>query len=65
MIGLVKAIAWGASGITVNCIAPGFIATAMTDALNDDQIKNRATISAGKMGASEDIAAAALYLLNP
>ena len=52
-------------GITVNCIAPGFIATAMTDALNDDQkSKIDATIPAGKMGQSEDIAAAAVYLAS-
>lgn len=50
-------------GITVNCIAPGFIATAMTDALTDDQKeKINATIPMGRMGSSEDIAAAALYL---
>lgn len=52
-------------GITVNCIAPGFIATAMTEALNDDQkAKINSTIPAGKMGASEDIAAAAVYLAS-
>ena len=52
-------------GITVNCIAPGFIATAMTDALNDDQKdKINSTIPAGKMGASEDIAAAAVFLAS-
>jgi len=51
--------------ITINCIAPGFIATPMTDALNDEQ-KSRITanIPAGKMGASEDIAAAAVYLAS-
>ncbi len=52
-------------GITVNCVAPGFIATAMTDALNDDQKSAiSATIPAGKMGTSEDIAAAAVYLAS-
>ena len=65
MIGWSKAMAAevASRGITINCIAPGFIATAMTDALNDDQKeKINATIPAGKMGTSEDIAAAALYL---
>jgi len=67
MIGWGKAMAQevASRGITVNAIAPGFIATAMTDALNDDQKdKINSTIPAGKMGASEDIAAAALYLAS-
>ena len=67
MIGWSKAMAAevASRGITVNCIAPGFIATAMTDALNDDQkAKINATIPAGKMGASEDIAAAAVFLAS-
>lgn len=67
MIGWSKAMAAeiASRGITVNCIAPGFIATAMTDALNDDQkAKINATIPAGKMGASDDIAAAAVYLAS-
>ncbi len=67
MIGWSKAMAQeiASRGITVNCIAPGFIATAMTDALNDDQkAKINATIPAGKMGASEDIAGAAVYLAS-
>jgi len=65
MIGWSKAMAAevASRGITVNCIAPGFIATAMTEALNDDQkAKINSTIPAGKMGASDDIAAAAVYL---
>ncbi len=67
MIGWTKAMAQeiASRGITVNCIAPGFIATAMTDALNDDQkTRINATIPAGKMGAAEDIAAAAVYLAS-
>lgn len=67
MIGWSKAMAAevASRGITVNCIAPGFIATAMTDALNDDQKeKINSTIPAGKMGSSEDIAAAAAYLAS-
>ena len=67
MIGWSKAMAAeiASRGITVNCIAPGFIATAMTDALTDEQKeKINATIPAGKMGSSEDIAAAAAYLAS-
>lgn len=67
MIGWSKAMAQevASRGITVNCIAPGFIATAMTGALTDDQ-KERITanIPAGRMGSSEDIAATALYLAS-
>ena len=51
--------------ITANCIAPGFIATAMTDKLNEQQKEAiNKNIPAGKMGASEDIAAAAVYLAS-
>ncbi len=52
-------------GITVNCIAPGFIATAMTDALNDEQkARINQNIPLGKMGSADDIAAGALYLAS-
>ncbi len=52
-------------GITVNCIAPGFIATAMTDALSDEQkAAINANIPAKKMGTSEDIAAAVTYIAS-
>ncbi len=52
-------------GITVNCIAPGLIATAMTDKLSDDQrARIAATIPMGRFGAAEDIAAAAVYLAS-
>ena len=55
---------WGRN-ITVNCVAPGFIATAMTEVLTDDQkAKISATIPMGRMGASEDIAAAVTYLAS-
>lgn len=67
MIGWSKAMAQevASRGITVNCIAPGFIATAMTDALTDEQKERiNKTIPAGKMGSSEDIAAAAAYLAS-
>lgn len=67
MIGMSKSMAAevASRGITVNCIAPGFIATAMTEALNDDQkAKINATIPAGIMGSPEDIAAACVYLAS-
>src|SRR5690606_35603114 len=67
MIGWSKAMAQeiASRGITVNCIAPGFIATAMTEILTDDQkAKINSTIPAGKMGSSEDIAAAVAYLAS-
>ena len=67
MIGWTKAMAQeiASRGITANSIAPGFIATPMTDALTDDQKdKINANIPAGRMGASEDIAAAAVYLAS-
>jgi 3-oxoacyl-[acyl-carrier protein] reductase len=53
-------------GITVNCVAPGFIATAMTDALNEQQSERiLAGIPAGRMGDATEIAAAVLYLASP
>ena len=67
MIGWSKAMAAevASRNITVNCVAPGFIATAMTDALNDDQKSAiNAKIPAGRMGSSEDIASAVVYLAS-
>jgi len=67
MIGMSKSLAAevASRGVTVNCIAPGFIATAMTDKLNDDQrAKLMGAIPAGRMGTSEEIAAAAVYLAS-
>lgn len=67
MIGWSKSLAAeiASRNVTVNCIAPGFIATAMTDALNDDQkAKLNETIPMGRMGASADIASAAVYLAS-
>jgi 3-oxoacyl-[acyl-carrier protein] reductase len=67
MAGWTKAMAAeiASRNITVNCIAPGFIATAMTHVLTDDQKeKINGNIPAGRMGASEDIASAAVYLAS-
>lgn len=68
MVGMSKSIAYevASRGITVNCIAPGFIATAMTDKLTDEQKdKINVQIPAGRMGNPAEIAAAALYLASP
>lgn len=67
MIGWSKAMGQeiASRNITVNCVAPGFIATAMTEVLTDDQkAKISATIPMGRMGSSEDIAAAVTYLAS-
>ena len=67
MIGWSKSMASeiASRGITVNCVAPGFIATPMTDALNDDQkAAINANIPANKMGDSDDIAGAVTYLAS-
>ena len=67
MIGMTKSLAAeiASRNVTVNCIAPGFIATAMTDALNDQQKEAiLSKIPAGAMGRPEDIAAAAVYLAS-
>jgi 3-oxoacyl-[acyl-carrier protein] reductase len=53
-------------GITVNAVAPGFITTAMTDKLSDDQkARILAQVPAGRMGEADEIAAAVLYLAAP
>ncbi|MGN6425004.1 MAG: 3-oxoacyl-[acyl-carrier-protein] reductase [Asticcacaulis sp.] len=67
MIGFSKALAQevGSRGITVNCIAPGFIASPMTDELNEAQrAAILAKIPAGDLGKGADIAAAAVYLAS-
>ena len=67
VIGMSKSLAAevASRGITVNCVAPGFIATAMTDALSDEQkARIDAQIPAGRMGAPEEIAAAVVYLAS-
>ncbi len=68
LVGLSKALAQevASRGITVNCVAPGFIATPMTEALSEaqaDTINQR--IPAGRMGTPEEIAAGVLYLASP
>lgn len=67
MIGFSKALAQevASRGVTVNCVAPGFIASPMTDALNDEQKKAILTrIPAGDLGQGADIAAACVYLAS-
>ena len=68
MVGMTKSIAYevASRGITANAIAPGFIATAMTDKLTDEQKeKINVQIPAARMGQPEEIAAAVLYLASP
>lgn len=68
LVGMSKSLAYevASRGITVNCVAPGFIATPMTNSLTDDQKgKILSQIPAGRMGAPEEIAAAVLYLASP
>jgi 3-oxoacyl-(acyl-carrier-protein) reductase len=68
MVGMSKSLAAevASRGITVNCVAPGFITTAMTDKLNDDQKSRILTqVPAGRMGEAAEIGAAVLYLASP
>ena len=67
MVGMSKSLAYevASRGVTVNCVAPGFIATPMTDKLNEDQkAAINVKIPAGRMGTPEEIAAAVLYLAS-
>ncbi|AFO91493.1 3-oxoacyl-ACP reductase FabG [Phaeobacter inhibens] len=67
MVGMSKSLAYEVAnrGITVNAVAPGFIATAMTDKLNDAQKDAILTqIPSGRMGNPEEIASAVLYLAS-
>ena len=67
MIGMTKSLAQevASRNVTVNCVAPGFIETAMTDALNDQQKEAiLSKIPAGAMGKPEDIASAVAYLVS-
>jgi 3-oxoacyl-[acyl-carrier protein] reductase len=67
MIGMMKSVAaeYAKRNVTANCIAPGFITTPMTDKLNEKQreaILSR--VPAGRLGTSEDVAAAVVYLAS-
>src|SRR3954447_7358289 len=67
MIGMFKSVAaeYARRGVTANCVAPGFIATPMTDKLNEKQreaILSR--VPAGRLGTSEDVAAAGVFLAS-
>ena len=67
MVGMSKSLAAeiASRGVTVNCVAPGFIVTAMTDALSEDSSnKLVGTIPAGRLGTPEDVAACALFLAS-
>ena len=67
MIGMTKSLARevASRGITANCIAPGFIKTAMTDVLTEKQVEAIAQhIPVGTFGTPDDIAAGALYLAS-
>ena len=67
LIGMSKSMAQevAARGITVNCVAPGFIATPMTDALNEQQkAAILGKIPTGAMGGPDDIASAVVYLAS-
>ncbi|MGB4826518.1 MAG: beta-ketoacyl-ACP reductase, partial [Paracoccaceae bacterium] len=68
LVGLSKSLAAevASRGITVNCVAPGFIETAMTDKLNEAQRGAiLGAVPAGRMGTPAEIAAAVLYLASP
>ena len=70
MAGLTKALAneWAGKGVNVNAIAPGYIATNNTAALQADETRNRQIlerIPAGRWGDPKDIAGAAVFLASP
>lgn len=67
LIGMMKSIGaeYARRNVTANCIAPGFIATPMTDVLNEKQREGvLGKVPAGRLGTPEDIAAAAVYLAS-
>lgn len=67
LVGMSKALAAevASRNVTVNCVAPGFIATPMTDVLNDKQRETiLGTIPAGRLGAADDIGAAVVFLVS-
>lgn len=68
VVGMSKSLAYevASRGITVNAVAPGFITTAMTDKLNDEQKAGiMGQIPAGRMGDAGEIASAVVYLSSP
>ena len=68
LAGMTRALAreLGSRGITVNCVAPGFIATDMTDALSEDQKKALlAGVPLGRLGSPQDVAEAVAFLASP
>ncbi|MFY7863963.1 2-dehydro-3-deoxy-D-gluconate 5-dehydrogenase KduD [Roseateles sp.] len=70
VVGLTKALAneWAARGVNVNAIAPGYISTANTQALREDEQRNRQIlerIPAGRWGQASDLAGAAMFLAAP
>jgi 3-oxoacyl-[acyl-carrier protein] reductase len=67
MVGMMKAVAaeYAKRNVTANCIAPGIIASAMTEKLNDKQREAiLARVPAAKLGTPQDVAAAAVYLAS-
>jgi 3-oxoacyl-[acyl-carrier protein] reductase len=67
MIGMVKSLAqeYARRSVTANCIAPGFIATPMTDKLSENQrAAILARVPAGRLGAAADVAAATVFLAS-
>jgi 3-oxoacyl-[acyl-carrier protein] reductase len=67
MIGMIKSVAaeYAKRGVTANCVAPGFIASPMTDRLNDKQREMiLARVPAGRLGSGVDVAAAVVYLAS-
>jgi 3-oxoacyl-[acyl-carrier protein] reductase len=67
MIGMMKSVAaeYAKRNVTANCIAPGFIATPMTDKLNEKQREGiLARVPAGRLGTPADVASAAVYLAS-
>jgi 2-dehydro-3-deoxy-D-gluconate 5-dehydrogenase len=70
LTGLTRAMAseWGGRGVTVNAVAPGYIATRSTGPLRDDPVREpliRASIPVGRWGSESDVAAAITYLCSP